>query len=301
MHPIKFLSTVLSTAFQNKLLMITIALSITLLSCKKVIDLPLNTSETQLVIEGNINNLDTVQYVRLTKTKKYFTDNIFEGVVGATVILTQTLKNGDQLTDTLKTTEKDGECIGCFGGYYSSSKIKRCIPGSTYRLDVISEGKKFFAITRMNEVVNLDSLTYKYKKSDPPRTKAGYYVTVYGKEPDTVGNFYRTIVYKNDTIYNGKNVPDYLVTDDKLINGLPIVNELQYPFKENDRARVDLISIEGAMYRYYRTLSREVFSGGNPFAPPGANLVTNIHGDKAFGFFGSFAISRKEIILKKKD
>lgn len=282
----------------NAILFILIVFCLT--ACEKVIDLPLKTSELQLVIEGNINNLDTVQFVRLTRTKKYFSSNIFEGVRGATVILTEVLKDGRKTIDTLEVTERDGECIGCFGGYYASKKIQKCTPGASYRLDVINEGKKYYATTRMQEVVNLDSISYHYRKSDPPRIKEGYYTVMHGKEPDTIGNYYRTIVYKNDSIYKIKEMPDYLVTDDLVINGLPIKNELIFPFKENDKVRIDLLAIDGVTYRLYYTLLNEIFAGGNPFAPPGDNIVTNIRGDKAFGFFGSFSICRMELVIKKK-
>lgn len=281
-------------------LILTLLLGLSFYGCQKVIDFPLRDSETRLVIEGTINNLDSIQYVRISKTKSYLTPNTFDGVTDAFVEITEVLQDGRTLIDTLSLTDIDGECKGCIGGYYQSRKLKQATPGATYKLRVIHQGKTHFATTRLQEIVPIDTLTYKYQKANPPfRDSTGYYVTLKGKEPDTSGNNYRIKVYRNRFPQGGEGVPDYLVNDDRAFNGVYIINELPYVFKENDTARVELISIEPIMYRYYQTLIRQVFAGGNPFAPPGDNLVTNIKGDPAFGFFGSFAISRREVIIKK--
>ena len=83
MKKIKFLAT------------FTILLA-TLLGCTKVIDLKLGNDSGKLVIEGNITNLDSPQYIKLSRNVPFTSTNTYPAVTGAAVSITDSLGHNYQ-------------------------------------------------------------------------------------------------------------------------------------------------------------------------------------------------------------
>ena len=56
-------------------------------ACQQVVDLNLNNSSTQLVIEGSVNNAAGPYHVTITKSVNFYHDNSYPSVSGAMVII----------------------------------------------------------------------------------------------------------------------------------------------------------------------------------------------------------------------
>src|SRR6202020_235121 len=71
----------------------------TLLGCTKVIDLKLGNDSGKLVIEGNITNLDSPHYIKLSRNVPFTSTNTYPAVTGATVVVTDDKNNTYTFTE----------------------------------------------------------------------------------------------------------------------------------------------------------------------------------------------------------
>jgi hypothetical protein len=247
--------------------------------CEEEITLKLGSAPQNLVIEGFVTNRPEPDTVTVTRTAEYFAPNVFESVSGARIVVSM-----DSIHDTLRQVAP--------GKYVFSPAFPR-LPGKTYRLLADVEGKRYTAVTRSAQVVELTHLTARYRNDASALIRPGHYVTLYGKDPDTPGNCYRLFVRKNDSLYSG--IGDLQFTDDVYFNGRPFFLELNYRFDVGDTVRISLASINPHQYEYYVTLFRQLING-SPFAPPGDNLKTNIEGG-AYGYFGTLMFSERTLVI----
>src|SRR5881275_2904187 len=112
-----------------------------IVSCKKVIELPLKGNEPKFVIEGVITNEPGVCKVHITQSVDFNAPNNFPKVSGATVTVKD---NGVNfvLTETS-------------AGVYESNAVNGT-PGHHYELTVLIGGKTFTAASIMPRPVHLD-------------------------------------------------------------------------------------------------------------------------------------------------
>jgi hypothetical protein len=115
-------------------------------SCQKVIELDLKDAATYMVIEGEVNADDSVHTVRLSNSKNFSSDNVFEAITGATVIISDNLNNSEVLTEVES-------------GVYKTVNFK-AVEGRTYYLEVTSNGKKYTANSTIPQRVVLDSMSF---------------------------------------------------------------------------------------------------------------------------------------------
>jgi hypothetical protein len=247
--------------------------------CEEKIDLDLETGEPEIVIEGYVTTRKGPYTVSVTRSRPYFEPNNFPGVTGAEVVI----RDDSGQVDTLVPADSSG--------IYKTTTLEG-IPGRNYFLEVNVEGQTYTARTYLPDSVRIDSITYRYRKAEG-FIEEGYYPILNGPEPDTAGNYYRAKVYKNDSLFDGRQ--DYFLSDDDLINGLLIRTELPFTFAPGDTARVELVNISENFYRFYESLI-EQFQAGSPFAPPGNNVRSNIKGG-ALGYFGGRGVASETIVL----
>ena len=69
-------------------------------SCEEVIELDLNTTEPQIVIEGFITDGEGTYSVLISKTVDFYDPNTFPPQTGAVVHITDDLGNTETLTET---------------------------------------------------------------------------------------------------------------------------------------------------------------------------------------------------------
>jgi hypothetical protein len=264
----KYISIILATFF--------------LASCEKEIDIDLDNSIPQIVIEGNISDEPGPYTVKLSKTVNFYDANSFPPVSGALVIIS----DDEGVIDTLTETS---------AGLYETHHIAGT-PGNSYSLKVVAEGKEYDAFSTMPSKVNLDSIQFDLFK-DPGESEKTYAIVPLFLDPEEFGNNYRFF-------FSANGVPDksYQVTNDNIGNGglnqqpfFSFSDDLK--FYEGDTVQVTMLCIDVDTYNYYYTLSQIAESGPGGGATP-SNPPNNITGSNALGIFSAYTVQTKKAIAQ---
>ncbi len=259
-------------------------------SCQKVISIDLNQTNPQIVIEGLVNDQRGTDSVVVNMTGDYFTPSLyFPPVTNAIVIISDNAGNIDTLI------EADS------GTYCSTNPVG--VPGRTYALKVVANGKEYNAVSSMPQKVTIDSL-YELPSNNPFGEK-GYDFYVMFKDPPQMGNYYRIIPHissiSSDSITGGRG--GTLIYDDQLTNGNEVT--IQFGIRTNhnnnlgpgDTVTVDLLSIDKATYDYYYTLRNIIASDQSPTSLSPANPNTNLT-NGSLGYFSAYAMDTRSIIIQ---
>lgn len=252
-------------------------------SCEKVITVDLNDADPQIVIEGVVTDQPGAYSVMLSKTGSYFESfPSFPRVTNAFITVADNLGNIDTLKEAVS-------------GIYVSSTLQG-IAGRTYTLKVDAEGKQYNAVSSMPGKVLIDSL---YAVTEEFfGGKKGYEIHILFNDPPEMGNYYRMIAQVNslpmDSLTDG---PTYFLHNDKLTNGNQIEEHIgiQKNVHPGDTLTVKLLSIDKAMFDYYKTLLDIISMMPTSISP--ANPNTNLN-NGALGYFAAYTIDTKRIILK---
>lgn len=263
----------------NKLISLVIA-ALFFASCTKEIDIDLNTSSPQIVIEGSISDASGPYTVKLSKTINFSEANAYPPVSGALVIISDNTGVTDTLTETVP-------------GLYQTHHLTGT-PGNTYTLKVIAEGNQYDAISTMPYKINLDSIQFDLF-ADPGETGITYAVVPLFLDPAAFGDNYRFF-------FSANGIPDksYQVTNDNIGNGS--INQQPFfsddiKFYAGDTVTVTMLCIDVNTYNYYYTLSQISESGpGGGVAP--SNPPSNISGNKALGIFSAYTIQTRTAIAQ---
>ncbi|MEI9809918.1 MAG: DUF4249 domain-containing protein [Bacteroidota bacterium] len=270
-----------STAVPLSGMILFIFLSLVLTSCEKVITLDLNEAEKKYVIEAVITDQPSTAKVLLTQTKNFDEDNIFPGVTGATVTISE---SGGATTALVESSP----------GVYINPLLTG-ISGRTYDLSVNINGQVFTSSCIMPQKVNLDTI---FASNEFLFTDTRKIVNVEYKDPAGRGNNYRFVQYvnnykqeeifvQNDDYTDGRNVNTklfFFAEDDDTVS---TINSL-------DKVRIEMLCIDQPVYKYWFSLARSSV-GGNQQATP-SNPVSNIKGG-ALGYFSAHTLQTKEIVV----
>ena len=261
------------------IILFSVILSISLSSCEKVIDVSLKDSEKQYVIEGTVTDIEGGCVVRLSRTKNFNENNIFEGIGDAMVSVTD---DGGNTTVLPETTS----------GVYRSETLT-AVTGKIYTLQVSISGQTFSASSTMPVKVGMDSL---YVKEESFFGETVKLANVQYKDPAGKGNNYQFIQY-----VNGIKEKSIFIRDDDYSDGntstitlFTAPDEDEDEIKSGDRVTVDMQCISPAIYKYWYSLDQGA-SGGNNSASP-ANPVTNIEGG-ALGYFSVHTVESKTVVV----
>jgi hypothetical protein len=253
---------------------------LTLVGCQKVIDIDLKDSEPVYVVEGEVNEGDSLHTIYITKSVKFGSNNTFPNVSGAIVTISDDLGN----TEVLK-EEKAGKYIS------SDFKIKGMV-GRTYSLKVVVDGKTFESTSRIPTKVNLDDIlmidnnfegngakTPVPVRFDPAGEQNNYLFDLYiMRSKDNLGWVRDSGVLILDDVYS-----------DGVVTQQPIFGTIS-SFKPGDSIRMNMKCIDRNIYKYFYSLS---LNGPNGAATP-ANPVSNISG----GCLGYFSAQTKQTLQK---
>ena len=252
-----------------------------LTACEEVINLPLQSTNPVIVIEGKIMNLPGPYSVRITKTTDFYDPMPVPPVHNATVYVE------DDKGHTWYFLEKKP-------GYYLNNELKGK-PGTTYSLKVYVENGFYTASSYLPPPVPIDSVTAQYF-AGTRFASTGYYIILYFTDPPGKGNYYRIKLYKDDQ--EGTAI---YVLDDQLIDGNQVnIFLFGSAYQPGDTAVAELQSIDEKVYMYMLTLSNVNASSpsGSDITP--ANPVTNLSGG-ALGYFGAVSITRDTLIIPDHD
>ena len=298
--------------FKNFLKSIPLAgLALLLVGCEDVVDLDIKSGEPQLVVDGWITNQIQEQTIRLTESAPYFDNSPAKPVLNAAVTVT----DDKGKVFTFKDLKNNG--------YYTwkptslSDTIGRV--GGTYTLNIKFGTEEYTAVSKLNRVPKIDSMTYFFDKlpvaPEDGKPQDGYKAEFFARDPAGAGDCYWIKSYKNGKYYNkaGEISTAYDAAfspganSDGLIFILPIRQSIT-PFTdfaaEKDTVKVELNSISLEAYYFLNQVSIESTNGGL-FATPPSNIYTNVRnkntaGRKALGFFGASGVSTFQTVIDAK-
>lgn len=250
--------------------------SLSIVSCKKTIDLHLDGAEPQLIIEGIINDQPGPKSILLTKSVDFDETNNFPNVSGAVVKVT------DSNNNTFNFTEKSP------GNYSIASLTGRS--GRTYSLSVLLNGKTYTAASTMPQRTILDSATISEQSYGDDLKKT---VSVYYNDPPEAINQYKFIMYvnsvqvkrifvRNDQFSNGRSVQAQLYQNDITINS-------------GDRIDVDMQCIDEPVYKYWFTFAQQYNIIGGSTSPSNPPNNFNI---PVLGYFSAHTTFRRSFIVR---
>jgi hypothetical protein len=259
-----------------KRFIVFISLITFLLSCEKVINLDLESSQPKLVVEANITDQPGPYFVTLTTSVPFSNTNTYPEVNNATV----TIADNVGQTETL-------QAIG--GGRYRTSTLQGIV-GRTYTLTIVASGVTYTAKSTMPSKVNLDSLLYRPIKFgiDSQKTVTPKYI-----DPIAFGNNYRFVLR-----VNGRLDKNYFVDNDNVNNGRPYDRPLftnDITIESGNIVTVEMQCVDAQAYQYYFTLAEIQGNGpGGGAAPTNPN---NGISNGALGLFSAHTTQSKSIII----
>ena len=255
--------------------------ALSLSSCEKVIDIDLNSPETQLVIEGNITDQLTRQTIRISQSVPYTDSNVYPPVSGATVTVTSDQGQSWNFVETQP-------------GRYTSSRFK----GEaflTYTLRVNVNNATYTASSTMPQAVKLDGLGLKVFTFGDEQNKQ---VEAYYQDPDGLVNQYRFVMQ-----VNGLPVKRIFVENDRFTDGKEATSTLFYnpdndneKLKQGDEIEVEMQSIDKPVYTYWYSISQQTQNGPAAGVTP-ANPPSNID-NNALGYFSAHTTESRILIIK---
>lgn len=285
-------------------------LFLSLTSCEDVFKLDVPKTDPYLVVDGTITNVTGEQTIKLTKSQALTVEGISEGFKNAFVTVTDNtgkIYEFKDLTNTGKYVWKPANATDIMGAV-----------GKTYFLEIKVDGETYKAFSELKRVPKIDSMTFKLddanlrQKGDGKPDK-GYDGRFYATDFKGVGDCYRIKVYKNGRLYTGADritiAYDAIGNKSPFGDGLPFIRPLRFLattelYKENDKVRVELLSITEAHFDFWTQLRTELNNTGL-FATPAARIPSNINNinanstKQAAGWFGTSAVSSMEVVIDK--
>jgi Domain of unknown function (DUF4249) len=264
---------------------LVIALVIVFASCEKIIQVDLNSSDPQIIVEAVMS--DTISEkaeVRLSRSVNFSETNTFPAVANAAVTITDLT---DNKIDTLKES---------VAGLYKSSKLSGQ-EGHSYLLTVKTDGKTLTSTAAIPRKVKLDSIEV---RGQPFFGSINYQIIPKYIDPKGIGDNYRFVMY-----VNGKRQDDIFVFTDELSDGNPNGRPLQRGrssdstenIKIGDRIDLEMHGVDKGVYEYFNTLRARGGGGPGGGSATPANPITNIKGG-ALGYFAAYTKQRKSAVVK---
>jgi hypothetical protein len=251
-------------------------------SCEQVIDLSLESSVSQVVVEGNITDLLEKQEVRISRSVAYDESNAYPAVTGAAVVVTDDAGGSWTFAETQP-------------GTYSFPSFKG-VPGHTYTLTVNANGRQYIATSTLPQQTTLDSISIKSFDFGGDDNRQ---VQVHYSDPAGVANQYRYVVK-----VNGKQEKAVYAENDRFTDGNHVTSVLFYPdddddnfkLKIGDTVEVEMQCIDKDVFTYWFTLMQQSQNGPGGGTIPG-NPPSNLS-NGALGYFSAHTSATKTLVVK---
>jgi hypothetical protein len=241
-------------------------------SCEKVIELDLNEANKKYVIEGTVQDGETVHYVRVTSTQNIEATDNPPAVTNAVVVISDNAGNSETLTMVEP-------------GLYATATLLG-VENRKYTITVTIDGEVFTASSTMPQKVLIDTLTV---QTFPFGDIVFNSIVANRMDPVDVENFYQFNLYRNDTL-----VPGIYLQDDKFANGVEFLQPIfGGDYASGDLATVEMFCIDKPVYRYFVALDQN--GGGTGGATP-ANPDSNF-GKACLGYFSARTRQVKSVII----
>lgn len=277
------------------------------ISCEKDIELNLDKTPNQLVIDASIEN-GRPPVVILSKSLNYF-NKINKDSLAASFVhnadvkinngvkmfkLTEdSIKNTDGFTVYYYTTKPGPDLL--LGTIKSSYSLKINVNGASYDASTtIPDFATKIDSTWWEEVAGLkDSNNIRILVKQTDRKGLGDYIRYYTKVNS--GNFFPGLnsVFA-DELNDGIS---FSIFYDKGVDKNDEKSRTNLNFTRGDTVVLKLCNIDKVNFDFWRTLEFGFQSNGNPFSSP-VKILSNIQGN-GFGYFGGYAAQYKTVIIPK--
>jgi len=261
----------------KKYLYIFLVFSLSILpACEKVIDVDLNSTGRNLVVDAKLYDGENDFVVFLSQTIDFFNSDEAEFIDDATV----TLSTASGGVETLQYINIDST------GFYVLPAYE-AIVGETYTLTIELDGEIYEATTTMPKKPIIDST---FTQFDPGNAfiDEGYDVINLVQDIAGENGYYRLWYTLNDTIRN--KISDMMIFDDEVFQEgiLYEVPIFVTRFQPGDRVGTVLLSMDENVYDYYETLQDLITDQGGGSSAAPANPNTNLS-NGALGVFAAFS------------
>ncbi len=248
-------------------------------SCTERIDIKLDSTYERLAVAGFITPQEGDQYVRLSRTSDYFSNQSAPAVSDA-IVTVETDSSLVQFTEDIDNP-----------GYYYAPDNFVGTSGNTYHLNItlaepINGNVDYEALEEMPILAdNIDSVVVEYNE-DYER----WMVRLYAWEPPST-DFYMFNGIRNGTIITD-SVSRVNISDDRLFNGnytsgAVVLVLYKDELELGDTFTLILSNITEEYANYMTDLQLEIQPHDPTFSGPPANVSTNIN-NNAVGYFAAF-------------
>lgn len=252
-------------------------------SCEKVIELELEDSDSQLVIEAQLQEGTHQFTVLVSQSSSYFSNEAPVLIDEASLVLYDNSNAAVELP------------LISAGVYGKDITVEA---GLTYTLEVELEGQTYQASTTVPAPVNLNRLDTTFLEATA-FFEEGYQVVSRFEDDPLTENYYRVLHAIDDVLQ--KDGTDLQVTNDRFFNGsenarLPVFNHI---FNSGETITVTLQHLDEVSFEYFNSLTNIVGDGQGPnggSAAPG-NPPSNWSGE-ALGYFGAVASDTMRVVLR---
>jgi len=271
-----------------KLLKLNLFLFITFLtvSCKEIIDVDINVSDPQIVVEASIGLNENASVWLTNSIYLNDTSNNFPRISNAKITLTDNFGNSEILKQS------------SWSGNYISSKMKG-EADRTYKLAIETENHSISSTSTIPTFVAIDSFTVVnsiYPGGGSPILRnqpADFYeISVKFSDPINEKNYYRCILLLNESQNGGTYVYEDRLTNGKQMEAYMVIYNPS--MKTGDKISVELQCIDKSVYEYFNSMGNSTMGPRNASSP--ANPYTNLTGS-LLGYFSAHTVERREYIV----
>lgn len=271
---------------------IAILIITALSSCEKTVTLDLEQTQPRIVIEGQVTDVSTKNYVKISRSTGFYNTGKTTRVTDATVMVEDDAGNSYSFVH-YQGTHPDSS------GYYFPEIPFSGVTGRTYTLIVVADGQTYEATDQLYRLVTIDKLEYRVnenEETDPEHPGRFYELLLFVKEPQDTRDYYLFKSYRNDSL-KFMNETDIYFADDELIgeniDGIP----LPLFYETGDKAGVEVYSLSRDAFVYYRDLQKLLNNDGGLFGTPPSNPRSNLS-NGALGLFQVSAIQSGELQIE---
>jgi hypothetical protein len=277
---------------------IAVVSSFFLISCEKEIILEVADKEGEfVVVEAIITDVPGKQYVKLTQTGTYYSNEKPKAVSDATVAISW--ENGSiSLTESNKADS---------AGYYFTPPNFAVQEGFTYSLNINTADRTLFSQMKAMPVPDIESLeiyldTTFFAFFLPEEGDSSYVTQISYTPLVDKGNRYLFNLYRNNELLT-VNPRSKSTINDTNFNGTVKINAQNFLTKdviEGDSITIEMMSIDRNIREFYQVFFSQTDLSGNPFAgSPPANIPTNIS-EGGLGLFQVSMTKRKTAMYVSK-
>jgi hypothetical protein len=267
--------------------------------CTEPIELIGDDMESRLVITGTLSTEPGYQLIEISSTVPYFGTDLPENIDAAKVML------------------NDRELARDAPGIYTTGESFAAVEGETYVLEVWidfdGDGQQeyYSATTTVPYIHVLESLSV---RSLVPGAVDVPFILLAGFQDTPGDDYYGAALWINNDLYSNRilryyvhslndysndgtflryPIPEWIITESLVWD-----NGETYDLYSGDVLTVELQTLSEEYYRFLQEAKIEKNQHFPLFSGPRGNVTGNISGG-ALGIFGSYAVSRKSVILPK--